>query len=73
MIGYAVPHELYPEGYHCDPKQPLPFASIGSQKNFIVLHHMGIYGNPDLLKWFVQEYPKHSPVKLDMGKGCIRF
>lgn len=73
MIGYVVPHKLYPKGYHCDPKLPLPFVALGSQKNFIALHHMGIYGNPTLLEWFVNEYPKHSKAKLDMGKGCIRF
>lgn len=73
MIGYVVPHTLYPEGYHCDPKLPLPFVSIASQKNFIALHHMGIYASPKLLEWFVTEYPKHCKTKLDMGKGCIRF
>lgn len=73
MIGYVVPHSLYPEGYHCDPKLPLPFVSIASQKNFIALYHMGIYANPKLLQWFVDEYPKHSKSKLDMGKSCIRF
>ena len=73
MIGYVVPHEIYPSGYHCNPKLPLPFISIASQKNFIALHHLGIYANPELLNWFVEEYPKHSNTKLDMGKGCIRF
>ena len=73
MLGYVVPHEIYPGGYHCDPKLPLPFANIASQKNFIALYHMGIYANPELLKWFTTEYPKHSSAKLDMGKGCIRF
>ena len=73
MIGYVVPHSLYPDGYHCTPGQPLPFACIASQKNYIAFHHMGIYGNPKLLEWFVKEYPKHSMQKLDMGKGCIRF
>ena len=73
MIGYVIPHKTYPSGYHCDPKLPLPFAALGSQKNFIALHHMGIYGNPALLDWFVTEYPKHSKAKLDIGKGCIRF
>ena len=73
MIGYVVPHEIYPAGYHCDPKLPLGMVNIGSQKNFIVMHHMGLYANPDLLKWFVTEYPKHSKAKLDMGKGCVRF
>lgn len=73
MIGYVVPHRLYPSGYHCDPKLPLPFVGIASQKNFIALYHMGIYANPDLLDWFVSEFPKHSKSKLDMGKSCIRF
>jgi len=73
MLGYVVPHDLYPAGYHCDPKLPLPFVCIASQKNYIALHHMGIYASPDILKWFEAEYPKHSPSKLDMGKGCIRF
>jgi hypothetical protein len=73
MIGYVVPHKLYPNGYHCDPKQALPFINIASQKNFIALYHMGIYSSTKLLKWFVEEYPKHCKTKLDMGKSCIRF
>lgn len=73
MLGYVVPHEIYPAGYHCDPKMPLPFAGIASQKNFIAFYHMGVYANPALLKWFAEEYAKHSPAKLDMGKSCIRF
>jgi len=73
MPGFSVPHSLYPEGYHCDPKIPLPFVSIASQKNFIALYHMGMYANPSLLKWFEEEFPKHSKTKLDMGKSCIRF
>ena len=73
MIGYVVPLELYPDGYHCDPKLPLPFVNIAAQKNFLALYHMGIYANPELLTWFVEEYPKHCKTKLDMGKSCIRF
>ncbi len=73
MVGYVVPHTIYPAGYHCDPKVALPFVSIASQKNNISLYHMGIYANPKLLAWFQEEYPKHSKTKLDMGKGCIRF
>lgn len=73
MVGYVVPHKLFPAGYHCDPKLPLPFVSIASQKNFIALHHMGLYGSPKLLEWFVSEYPKHCKTRLDMGKGCVRF
>jgi hypothetical protein len=73
MLGYAVPHSLYPKGYHCAPEQPLPFLSIASQKNFIALYHMGMYADKKLLDWFTAEYPKHSKTKLDMGKSCIRF
>jgi hypothetical protein len=73
MIGFCVPHSIYPKGYHCDSKIALPFVSIASQKNFIALYHMGIYAEPNLLDWFVGEYPKHVKSKLDMGKSCIRF
>jgi len=73
MIGFVVPHSLYPDGYHCTPSEPLPFISLASQKNFISLYHMGIYAVPELLQWFTEEYPKHSKTKLDMGKSCIRF
>ena len=73
MIGYVVPHSIYPNGYHCDPKQPLPFMGIASQKNFISFYHMGIYLDNTLLQWFQNEYPKFSKTKLDMGKSCVRF
>jgi uncharacterized protein YdhG (YjbR/CyaY superfamily) len=73
MIGYVVPHELYPKGYHCDPKLPLPFVSIAAQKNFIAIYHMGIYADPLLLDWFVSEHNKRVKGKLDMGKSCIRY
>ena len=73
MIGYAVPHEIYPSGYHCDPKQPLPFMSFASQKNSINFYHMGIYADNELYNWFTSEYPKYSKKKLDMGKSCVRF
>ena len=73
MIGYYIPHSVYPDGYHCDPKTPLPFMSFASQKNSVNLYHSGIYANPELQKWFITEYPKHCKRKLDMGKSCIRF
>ena len=73
MIGYVVPHKLYPAGYHCDPKLPLPFMSIASQKNFVAVYHMGLYADKELMDWFVEEYPNHVTTKLDMGKSCIRF
>lgn len=73
MIGYVVPHSLYPDGYHCSPELPLPFLNIASQKNFIAVYHSGIYAVPEIHDWFIAEYPKHSKRKLDMGKSCIRF
>ncbi|MFD2588784.1 DUF1801 domain-containing protein [Croceitalea marina] len=73
MIGFVVPHSIYPSGYHCDPKLPLPFINIASQKNFIALYHSGIYADSKLSDWFVAEYSKHVKTKLDMGKSCIRF
>lgn len=73
MIGYSVPHSIYPDGYHCDPKIALPFVSFASQKNFIAFYHMGMYADPTLLDWFTNEYKKRVPSKLDMGKSCVRF
>ena len=73
MPAFVVPHKLYPDGYHCDPKTPLPFMSFASQKNSVNLYHSGIYANKELHDWFVKEYPKYSNRKLDMGKSCIRF
>ncbi len=72
-LGYVVPHSIYPSGYHCKSTEPLPFAGIASQKSSINFYHMGLYCEPELLQWFVNEYPKHSNRKLDMGKSCIRF
>lgn len=73
MMGWDVPHSIYPAGYHCKPEDPLPFMGIASQKNFIAVYHMGIYAIPALQKWFVAEHAKASPKKLDMGKSCIRY
>jgi len=73
MVGYVVPHSIYPSGYHCDPKLPLPFMAFANQKNFISFYHMGIYADPSLMDWFTTEFAKRSKAKLDMGKSCIRF
>lgn len=73
MIGYVVPHSLYPKGYHCNTALPLPFITIAAQKNFIAIYHMGIYADAELLDWFVREYSTHCATKLNMGKSCIRF
>lgn len=72
MIGYYVPHSVYPAGYHCNPKQPLPFAAIGNQKNYVSLHLMCLYVASPLLDWFNGEWAKTGK-KLDMGKACVRF
>lgn len=73
MIGYVVPHSIYPAGYHCDPKLPLPFLSLASQKSHIAVYHMGIYASPELFDWLTAQYPIYVKTKLDMGKSCIRF
>lgn len=73
MIGYVVPHSIYPQGYHSNPKLPVPYINIASQKNFIALYHMGLYSDPLLMSWWVENYAKEVNTKLDMGKSCIRF
>ncbi|MUP41232.1 DUF1801 domain-containing protein [Christiangramia aestuarii] len=73
MIGYVVPHSIYPEGYHCDTSLPLPFINLASQKNYIAVYHSGVYANKEIHDWFVEEYKKRMGKKPDMGKSCIRF
>ena len=73
MIGYVIPHSLYPAGYHCDPKLPLSFMGLASQKNYISVYHMCMDAGTDWEKWFTKEYEKLKIGKLDMGKCCIRF
>ncbi len=73
MISYHIPHSVYPDGYHCNPKLPLPFMNVASQKNFIAVYHMGMYAKKEILNWFTSEYPKHCKRKIDMGKSCIRL
>jgi hypothetical protein len=72
MIGYYVPHRVYPAGYHCDPKQPLPFAGLASQKNYMSLYAMCLYVGAEQFEWFQAAWAKTGK-KLDMGKCCIRF
>lgn len=73
MISYVVPLEKFPEGYLGDPKTPLPFISIASQKNFIAFYHMGIYSDKKLLGWFTDAFREATGKKPDMGKSCVRF
>ena len=73
MINWVVPHSLYPPGYHCDPELPLGLMGLASQKNYISVYSMSLYGSNKLLEWFQKEWPKHSKKKLNMGKSCIRF
>jgi hypothetical protein len=72
MIGYYVPHRHYPAGYHCDPKMPLPYGGLASQKNYMSLYTMSVYGHMPTLEWFQKAWAKTGK-KLDMGKSCIRF
>jgi len=72
MIGYYVPHRVHPAGYHCDPKQPVPFLSLGAQKNHLALYMFSLYAMPGELAWFLEEWKKTGK-KLDMGKSCVRF
>jgi hypothetical protein len=72
MIGYSVPHKIYPAGYHCDPKQPLPFAGLASQKGYMSLYLCTLYQNAELENWFRARFAEAGR-KLDMGKGCVRF
>ena len=71
-IGYFVPHSVYPPGYHCDPKQPLPFGGLASQKNHMAIYLMCVYSDPELEAWFREAWAKTGK-KLDMGKSCVRF
>lgn len=73
MIGYVIPHSIYPDGYHCTPELPLPFMNLASQKNFIAVYSMVLYAKNDLMDWFTSEYAKRCKYKLEMGKSCIRF
>ena len=73
MIGYVVPHRIYPDGYHCDPNLPLPFMNLASQKNYIAVYHMGIYADKDMNEWFIGEFKNRTGKKPDMGKSCIRL
>src|SRR5690606_8428068 len=72
MIGYFVPHSVYPPGYHCDPKQPLPFAGLASQKGHMSLYIGGAYMLPELETWFRKAWTADGR-KLDMGRACGRF
>jgi uncharacterized protein YdhG (YjbR/CyaY superfamily) len=73
MLSYVVPFSIYPAGYHCNPKDRLPFISIANQKGAISIYHMGLYSMPEHLAWFQEAYAAAGVGKLDMGKSCIRF
>jgi hypothetical protein len=73
MIGYCVPHSIYPAGYHCNSSLPLPFASLALQKKHVALYHMGLYADDALMQWFVAQHKEESSQKLDIGKSCIRY
>ncbi len=68
-----VPHDIYAAGYHCNPKEPLPFAGLANRKHYVAVYHLGVYADQNLLEWFVQAYAALNIGRLDMGKSCIRF
>ena len=72
MIGYVVPHSIYPAGYHCDPSKPLTYAMLGSQKNHMAIYLCNVYGHKETETWFRKTYSAAGK-KLDMGKSCVRF
>jgi uncharacterized protein YdhG (YjbR/CyaY superfamily) len=72
MPGYFLPHGEYPAGYHCDPRQPLPFASFASQKNHMALYLFCLYTDPEAVASFAREW-RATGKRLDMGKSCVRF
>lgn len=73
MIGYVVPHSVFPDGYHCNPSDPLPFMNIGSMKHHIGFYHMGLFADPDLQEGFTQTYRELTGKKAQMGKSCLRL
>jgi hypothetical protein len=72
MIGYVVPHSIYPAGYHCDPTKPLTYAMLGSQKNHMAIYLCHVYGHKETEMWFRKAFAATGK-KLDMGKSCVRF
>ncbi len=72
MIGYAVPHRVWPTGYHCDPSKPLMMAALSSQKNNLSVYLMSVYSDKAERAWFQKAWAK-SGKKLNMGGSCIRF
>ncbi len=72
MIGWSIPHSIYPAGYHCDPKQPVPFVSIASQKSHMAVYLFCLYLEPEAVEKFQADW-KATGTKLDMGKSCLRF
>ena len=73
MLGYVLPHSIYPKVYYCNPKVPLPFMNVASQKKIIAVYHIGSHANKLLMEWFTSECAKQTKMKLDMEKSCIRF
>lgn len=69
MICYVVPLSTYPDTYN---GQPLAIASLGSQKNYMSLYLLGVYGHRPTEEWFRKEWAA-AGLKLDMGKSCVHF
>ena len=72
MIGYVVPHRVWPSGYHCDPKKPLMMAALANQKDNITVYLMSVYSSKSERVWFEQAWVKTGK-RLNMGGSCVRF
>lgn len=73
MIGWYVPHSIHPDGYHCNPEEPVPYASVANQKAKVSVYLFCMYTDPDLAAWFADAYRAWLGRKPDMGKSCVRF
>ena len=72
MISYYVPHSICPDGYHCDPTQPVPFAALSAERKKMSLHLFCVYVDKAAKERFVSGW-KASGHRLDMGASCVRF
>jgi hypothetical protein len=69
MPSYVVPLERYPDTYN---GRPLPLASLASQKRYMSLYLLGVYGDEGTSTWFRERWARTGKT-LNMGKSCVRF
>ncbi len=69
MLGWAIPLADFPQTYN---GQPLGIAALASQKQYLSLYLMGVYGDVQLLARLRDGFARAGK-QLDMGKSCVRF